>query len=79
MCTHELPPKNGDGSVDDGRVLAVLTRLMATDQTEIQTDVLRAFARVSRFQYGAEAMSQHGVWRAILGEVGKSLVASAHL
>ena len=63
LCAHELPLAD----CDDARVLAVLRRLLMSDQTELQTDALRAFARFSRSSYGIQRLSEQGVWCTMLG------------
>ena len=54
--------------LDEGRVFEVLKRLLTIEQTEMQTDILQAFARISRSPEGVDAMSKHGVWTAMRGE-----------
>jgi len=64
LCVHKWP----QDELDERRVLAVLERLLTIENTELQTDVVRAFARMSRSQHGVRALSRHSMFSSMIGE-----------
>lgn len=64
LCVHKWP----QDELDERRVLAVLERLLTIENTELQTDVVRAFARMSRSQRGVRALSRHSMFSSMICE-----------
>mmetsp|Transcript_31842 Transcript_31842/g.46538 ORF Transcript_31842/g.46538 Transcript_31842/m.46538 type:complete len:431 (+) Transcript_31842:38-1330(+) len=62
LCVHKWP----QDELDERRVLAVLKRLLTIENTELQTDVVRAFARMSRSQHGVRALSRHSMFSSMI-------------